>query len=364
MAGQLQIISGPDKGRTIPLSLEDALLLGRSRQTHSPLTDRKVSRVHCQIEADGDHMVLTDLESQAGTYINGKRITDHVLQPGDVIQIGETQICFLAQGGELADRSTLVTDKPMVIKPEKLPSDRLHELSGKVLSHYDLGTLLGKGASGILFRARDLKDDRVVALMVLFPEFADPQQQRRRFAQAMKEKSVGPRRVVLLNAGKTGPYYWLVTDYVEGKTQPARILADLDELIKSAPTGSAGEAQPEDKGRTDTVVEPPARTKPTDTVMEAPPKPVVRTETIIDENPKKPAVRTETIFEESPKKKVVVPTDTVVELHRPRVGARERGELNPKPPAAHAISWRIWLPAAIVSVVAAAFAVVWFVFRK
>src|SRR5262249_37280886 len=104
MAAQLQVISGPDKGRTIPLSPDDTLLLGRSRQTHSPLTDRKVSRVHCQIEADGDHMVLTDLDSQAGTYINGKRVSEHVLQPGDVIQIGETQICFLAQGGELADR--------------------------------------------------------------------------------------------------------------------------------------------------------------------------------------------------------------------------------------------------------------------
>jgi hypothetical protein len=201
-------------------------------------------------------------------------------------------------------------------------------------------------------------------MMILFPEFADPQQQRRRFAQAMKERSIGPRRVALVNAGKTGAYYWLVTEYVEGKTQPARILADFDELIKSEATSSAG-AAPADKVRTDTVVEPPARTKPTDTVMEAPPKPVVRTETIVDENPKKkPPLRTETIVDAIPKRKVVVPTDTVVELHRPRVGTRERGELNPKSPASLAMSWRILLPAAIVVVVVAGLAIGWFAFGR
>src|SRR5439155_6491379 len=103
-----------------------------------------------------------------------------------------------------------------------------------------------------------------------------------------------------VNAGKTGPYYWLATEYVEGKTQPARVLADIDELLKSTSTDLSGAPDRPATGRTDTVVEParksratetvtelPAPAKPTDTVMEAAPKAHVRTETVVDEAPKR-----------------------------------------------------------------------------
>src|SRR6516225_158364 len=151
MPKQLQVISGPDKGRVFALTGD--FLLGRSRQTQSQLTDRKVSRVHCQVEIDGDQMVVTDLDSQSGTYVNGKRITEHVLQRGDVIQIGATQLSYTIEAVDLAEHPTVVTDKPAVLKPETLPVGRLHELSGTMLSHFDIGEVIAKGTGGVVFQA-------------------------------------------------------------------------------------------------------------------------------------------------------------------------------------------------------------------
>src|SRR5262245_56300428 len=97
MPMQLEVISGPDKGRRFALMEGAHFLLGRSRRTQCQLADRKVSRVHCEIDMDGEKALLIDLESQSGTYVNGKRIKEQALERGDVVQIGETQIRYLSK---------------------------------------------------------------------------------------------------------------------------------------------------------------------------------------------------------------------------------------------------------------------------
>jgi adenylate cyclase len=68
--------------------------LGRHpRNTHQVL-DRVVSKEHCHIELIDDRYVLKDLGSLNGTYVNGERVGEHPLQPGDEITIGSTRIVF------------------------------------------------------------------------------------------------------------------------------------------------------------------------------------------------------------------------------------------------------------------------------
>jgi hypothetical protein len=361
MPKQLQVISGPDTGRTFQLSDEGTLLLGRSRKTQSPLTDRKVSRVHCQVEADGDQMILTDLDSQSGTSVNGKRITEHPLQPGDVIQIGETKLCYLAQPEDLANHSTLVAEGPVAIKLENLPPERMHELSGKVISHYDIGPVMGKSTTGILFQARDFKDERTIGLMVLFPEVTKTDDQKRRFIRTMKSMHAArhPALATIHNAGKTGPYCWIAMESVEDKARIDALLADLDRLVKSEPALSSGAGDA--PVRADTVIEPPRKPAvPTATIMERVPResPPAPTETVV-EKPRKPDVRSETIVDRPPPAKPKVPTDTVIELHKPRLGGREKGQLNPSGPA-RGLTFRVWLIAGIVVALLVGAALVWF----
>jgi adenylate cyclase len=68
--------------------------LGRHpRNTHQVL-DRVVSKEHCHIELIDDHYVLRDLGSLNGTFVNGQRVQEHRLAPGDEITIGSTRIVF------------------------------------------------------------------------------------------------------------------------------------------------------------------------------------------------------------------------------------------------------------------------------
>lgn len=65
-----------------------------------PLSD--VSRKHCRFVRDGDTLRLEDLGSSNGTFCNGQRVGDAVLNPGDSIQVGPV-IFVLQVDGEPPD---------------------------------------------------------------------------------------------------------------------------------------------------------------------------------------------------------------------------------------------------------------------
>ncbi len=55
--------------------------------------DSRVSKVHCAIIRQGDHLYLKDVGSRNGTFLNGQRIYQPTeIQRDDVIGIGETKI--------------------------------------------------------------------------------------------------------------------------------------------------------------------------------------------------------------------------------------------------------------------------------
>jgi serine/threonine protein kinase len=101
--------------------------------------------------------------------------------------------------------------------PEK--ASELEALSGQQLAHYDIGPVIGTGATSMVFHATDTKDNRPVALKVLLPAFAKEEEEVQRFIRAMK--TVLPLRhpnlITVYGAGKTGPYCWVAMEYVAGE---------------------------------------------------------------------------------------------------------------------------------------------------
>jgi pSer/pThr/pTyr-binding forkhead associated (FHA) protein len=110
MLAQLEVIAGADKGRVFPLTPGTPLVIGRGRQTVTRLNDLRVSRVHCQIEYQGPALVLKDLNSIGGTFVNNQRITEQILNPGDIIILGETKLRL--QCADIADQNTLPPERP------------------------------------------------------------------------------------------------------------------------------------------------------------------------------------------------------------------------------------------------------------
>ena len=72
-------------------------VLGRSRRCDIVLTDPNVSRQHAEIRRQDDGFMLLDLGSTNGTRVNRRDVKQVVLQHGDRIELGTTELLFERQ---------------------------------------------------------------------------------------------------------------------------------------------------------------------------------------------------------------------------------------------------------------------------
>ena len=75
--------------------LSTALIkIGRRLDNDLVIDDPQVSRQHLQLLANRGKFILHDLNSTAGTYVNGIKVKDHSLQPGDVINVATVELIY------------------------------------------------------------------------------------------------------------------------------------------------------------------------------------------------------------------------------------------------------------------------------
>jgi hypothetical protein len=74
----------------------DPVLIGRDPQNDVVLDDRRVSRKHAEIRLRLGRYTLYDLQSTNGTYVNGRRVAERVLDDGDRISVGGLELVFRA----------------------------------------------------------------------------------------------------------------------------------------------------------------------------------------------------------------------------------------------------------------------------
>jgi pSer/pThr/pTyr-binding forkhead associated (FHA) protein len=79
-------VAGGDPVRIPP---DRTLAVGRAATSDVPICDATVSRRHAMVGLTKRGVVVTDLGSRNGTYVNGKRVTSAVLTPGDVVSFGQ-----------------------------------------------------------------------------------------------------------------------------------------------------------------------------------------------------------------------------------------------------------------------------------
>lgn len=84
------------------LSQVTSILIGRDPNNYLPLNHPTVSSQHAKIERRGSQLVIQDLGSTNGTFVNGRRITQMNLNAGDVVQIGPFKLVWDAQQQQLA----------------------------------------------------------------------------------------------------------------------------------------------------------------------------------------------------------------------------------------------------------------------
>lgn len=76
-------------GSTTPIPLvRDKTLVGRLDDCHIRVPVAGMSRKHCEIVIDGGSIIVNDLGSSNGTYINQDRISSQPVSAGDLISFG------------------------------------------------------------------------------------------------------------------------------------------------------------------------------------------------------------------------------------------------------------------------------------
>ena len=117
-------------GRTWEVRLSgDALTIGRHPTNDVVVETPSASRQHARVERRGDTVVVRDLDTSNGTWVDGDRVTERVLTDGATIRIGDARLVFKA--GVASAEQTLAdltaTDgevlNPVVIVPGFMGSE-------------------------------------------------------------------------------------------------------------------------------------------------------------------------------------------------------------------------------------------------
>lgn len=124
----LIISRGGSSGRRIAVSSWPATV-GRDSTNTAMLDDDRVSRFHARIKKRDRLFVLEDLGSKNGTYLNGDRVMNSIIQSGDKIIVGDSEIVFLTPEAQI-DIVTAAFDFEHTISPD-LGIDHAIELDAR-----------------------------------------------------------------------------------------------------------------------------------------------------------------------------------------------------------------------------------------
>jgi serine/threonine protein kinase len=214
---RLEVIAGPDKGKFFVIHEGPENLVGRHQEAFYRLTDPRVSRFHCAVKRAGDVITIVDNGGSGGTLHNGNRVSDAKLKHGDTVQVGESLMRLLTHAPAEAD--TLPGVKRAAADYDPKVTAELAELAGRQLAHYEIHEVVGRGLTGLVFRATDTEDGKTVALKVMQAAFSEDEEDMQRFVRAMRTMLPlkHPNLVNVYSAGKSGPYCWAAMEFVEGE---------------------------------------------------------------------------------------------------------------------------------------------------
>jgi len=174
---------------------------------------------HSALEREAGQRVAFLAEACAGD--------DALRREVESLLANDTQVeSFIEPPAMEVEAKVLAADQPGVI--------------GQSLGHYQILSLLGVGGMGQVYRARDTKLDRTVALKLPPAEVASDAERMRRFVREAKAASAlnHPNVAHIYEIGEAGGVSYMAMEYVEGQTLAAKINGQPLEVGEVAEIGS------------------------------------------------------------------------------------------------------------------------------
>ena len=88
---KLVVLSAGMTGRTQELKV-DKTTIGRVEDNTFQIAEPSVSSHHCEVLLRGSDVVVRDLNSTNGTYINGEKVAESVIKPGQILRLGQIEM--------------------------------------------------------------------------------------------------------------------------------------------------------------------------------------------------------------------------------------------------------------------------------
>jgi pSer/pThr/pTyr-binding forkhead associated (FHA) protein len=116
-AARVQLTDGPEAGTVVDVPKGETTF-GRAPSCNVVLASGLVSKVHARIQRTSNQLLLQDLQSINGTFVNGERVDSiQVLRNGDVINFAGVRIVSVAIEGPAAALRPTVTAAPAADEP-------------------------------------------------------------------------------------------------------------------------------------------------------------------------------------------------------------------------------------------------------
>jgi len=109
-------------GRSHELKV-DKTTIGRVEDNTFPIVEPSISSHHCEILLRGSEVVVRDLNSTNGTFVNGEKVTETVLKPGQILRLGQIEMRLEAGAPAAPGTAPAPAPAPSTSGPAKKPVD-------------------------------------------------------------------------------------------------------------------------------------------------------------------------------------------------------------------------------------------------
>jgi pSer/pThr/pTyr-binding forkhead associated (FHA) protein len=113
---KLVILTQGMTGRAHELNV-DRTTIGRVEDNTFQIADPSVSSHHCEVLLRGGEVVIRDLNSTNGSFINDSQITESVLKPGQKLRLGQIELKLETEGSAPAAAGSAVPAAPATPAP-------------------------------------------------------------------------------------------------------------------------------------------------------------------------------------------------------------------------------------------------------
>ncbi len=120
---EVVLIRVTESGEQQPVPLNrERTLIGRLDDCHIRIPIADVSRKHCELVVSDGSIVIRDLGSSNGTYVNQERVSDMPLSAGDLVSVGGL-VFVVAVNGEPSDiNAEIMFEDGLPDEPAEMPS--------------------------------------------------------------------------------------------------------------------------------------------------------------------------------------------------------------------------------------------------